>query len=95
MPSPSPSPSAPLPIATVGNPFLVQPGWRWPTLEPGYPYAAPLGMVTVALAYFALGVAIGILVKEMPRLRRWLIVLVAPGVIAAIAYLAWVLRSLA
>jgi hypothetical protein len=52
-------------------------------------------MLAVALAYFALGVAIGMLVKERPERRRWLPVLVVPGALAAVAYLLWVLRSLA
>ncbi len=52
-------------------------------------------MLAVALAYFALGVAVGALVRESPQRRRWLPVLVVPGVLAAIAYLVWVLRSLA
>lgn len=51
-------------------------------------------MLTVALAYFSLGVAVGALLKQAPRARPWLPVLVVPGVVAAIAYVAWVVQSL-
>ena len=68
---------------------------NWPTWDPGYSFSAPLGMVAVALAYFALGVAVGVVLKDRPHVRRWLAALVLPGGVAAVAYLAWVLRSLA
>jgi hypothetical protein len=59
-----------------------------------YPSASPLGMLTVAVAYFALGVAVGALVRTRPSGRRWLPILVVPGAVAAHAYLGWVIRSL-
>lgn len=62
-----------------------------PTL---YPKAAPLGMLVVALAYFSLGIAVGGLMKQSPRARRWLPVLIVPGLLGAIVFLAWVIRSL-
>ncbi len=61
---------------------------------PTYPKAAPLGMVVIALAYFSLGVAVGGFLKQSPRARRWLPVLIVPGLLGAIVFLAWVIRSL-
>jgi hypothetical protein len=63
--------------------------------RPTYPAARPLGLITVALAYFALGVAVGLVMKRTASPRRWLGILVACGAVAAIGYLAWVARSLA
>lgn len=77
----------------IEKPFVPRPAF--PAWDPGYPYSGPLGMVAVALAYFALGVAVGVLLKDTPRVRRWLTALIVPGGVAAVAYLAWVLRSLA
>jgi len=62
---------------------------------PLYPRAALLGMFAVALAYFALGVGVGVLVRPSPRWRAWLPVLMLPGVLAGLAFLLWVIRSLA
>jgi hypothetical protein len=92
MPSVSPPPSPPpLPLP----PGLVGPAGRpWPALGPQYERASPLGLLTVALAYFALGVAVGALVKQRPRGLRWLPFLVVPGAVAALAYVGWVIRSL-
>jgi hypothetical protein len=66
-----------------------------PQFLPVYPYAAPLGLIAVALAYFALGVGVGAVMKRTAAGRRWLPMLIGPGVIAAIGYLLWVARSLA
>ena len=96
MPSPSPlispSPSPATPVPTVAA--VVQPALVWPAFGPTYPKAGPVGMLVVALAYFSLGVAVGARLKQSPRGRRWLPVLVAPGVLAGIAFFAWVIRSL-
>ena len=88
MPSASPLPSQ-SPASIVGVPMK-----PWPPFGPQYPRASPLGTLTVALAYFSLGVAVGALLKQGPRGRRWLPFLVVPGVVAAIAYVAWVVQSL-
>jgi hypothetical protein len=88
MPTASPLPS-PSPVSIVG--IALKP---WPPFGPQYPRASPLGMLTVALAYFSLGVAVGALLKQSPRARPWLPFLVVPGVVAAIAYVAWVIQSL-
>lgn len=97
MPSASPliSPSATLatPVPTVAA--IVKPSLVWPAFAPTYPKAAPLGMLAVALAYFGLGVVVGALLKQSPRGRRWLPVLVVPGVLAGVAFLLWVIQSLA
>jgi hypothetical protein len=87
-PLPSPSPGLVLPdfVGVAGNP--------WPPFGPQYQRASPLGILTVALAYFALGVAVGALVKQRPRGLRWLPFLVVPGAVAALAYVGWVVRSL-
>lgn len=91
MPSPA-SPSTPTPVPTG---IILWPSTaKWPAWGPTYPSAGPLGMVTVAAAYFALGVAVGALVKTSPRARRWLPLLVAPGALAAGAYILWVLAKL-
>ena len=83
MPSPLP---APLPAPVVAAAPLASP--------PTYPAARPLGLLTVALAYFALGVAIGLVMRRSGAERRWLRMLIGPAVVAAIGYLAWVARSL-
>jgi hypothetical protein len=88
MPSASPSPT-PLPMNVVGVA-----GRSWPPFGPQYPRASPLGVLTVALAYFALGVAVGALLKQRPRGLRWLPFLGDPGAVAALAYVGWVVRSL-
>lgn len=64
-------------------------------LGPVYPHAAPLGLIAVALAYFALGVGVGVVMKSTAQRRRWLPLLLGPGAIAAIGYLWWVARTLA
>lgn len=85
VPPPSPVPSV---LATL------DPALMWPTLGPSFPKAGPIGVMVIALAYFSLGVAVGALLKHSPRARRWLPMLVIPGVVAGIAFLAWVVRSL-
>jgi hypothetical protein len=87
-PLPSPSP-LPAPLSLVGPG-----GQTWPPFGPQYPRASPLGVLTVALAYFALGVAVGALMKQRPRSLRWLPFLVVPGAVAALVYVGWVVRSL-
>ncbi len=96
MPSPTPvfSPPVPLAPATPYAMFTFPPGTVFPQLGPTYPKAGPLGLLSVALAYFAIGVAVGALVKQHPNGRRWLPVLVIPGVLAGLAYLVWVIRTL-
>ena len=59
-----------------------------------HPNAAPAGLLVIALAYFSLGVAVGALLKQSPRARRWLPLFVVPGVLAALGFVAWVMRSL-
>ena len=87
----SPAPlTAPVPVAFA----TLQPGQVWPAFGPTYPKAGPVGMLVVALAYFSLGVMVGALLKQSSRGRRWLPVLVVPGMLAAIAFFAWVIRSL-
>ena len=87
----SPAPLAsPVPAAVA----TLQPGLVWPAFGPTYPKAGPVGMLVVALAYFSLGVAVGARLKQSPRGRRWLPVLVVPGVLAGIVFFAWVIRSL-
>lgn len=66
-----------------------------PQFGPVYPHAAPLGLIAVALAYFALGVGVGVAMKSTALHRRWLPLLIGPGAIAALAYLLWVARTLA
>lgn len=96
MPSPAPvfSPPVPLAPATPNAVITLPPGAVWPKLGPTYPKAGPLGLLAVALAYFAIGVAVGALVKQRPHGLRWLPVLVIPGVLAGLAYLVWVIRTL-
>ncbi len=84
MPSPLPAPPT---TGLVLTPFAVA--------RPTYPAARPLGLITVALAYFALGVGVGLVMKRTVPQRWWLAVLVAGGAVAALGYLAWVARSLA
>lgn len=66
-----------------------------PHLRTVYPRAAPLGLIAVALAYFALGVGVGMVMKSTADRRRWLPLIIGPGAIAAIGYLVWVARTLA
>lgn len=96
MPSASPltSPGAPLATPVPRAVTTFPPGLVWPTLGPTYPKAGPLGMLVVALAYFALGVAVGALLKQSPRGQRWLPILVVPGVLVGITFFVWVIRSL-
>jgi hypothetical protein len=96
MPSPAPvlSPSVVVAPATPNAVFTLAPGMVFPKLGPTYPKAGPLGLLAVALAYFAIGVAVGALVKQRPHGRRWLPLLVVPGVLAGLAYLVWVVRTL-
>lgn len=59
------------------------------------PMPSVLGYVAVAAAYFALGVAVGALVRRLRRVRTLaLFVLVVPGVLAGLGFLAWVVYSL-
>ncbi len=96
MPSVSPSTSPPLPRASPVPSAQATLDARilWPTLGPYYPKAGPSGVLAIALAYFSLGVAVGGLMRQSPRARRWLPLLVIPGVLAGLAFLAWVIRSL-
>jgi hypothetical protein len=89
MPNASPAPPAP-PLGTI--PGMIVPA---PNLKPSYPHAGMLGLLAVALAYFALGVGVGVLMKVTAERRRWLPLLIGPGALAAIGYLVWVARSLA
>jgi hypothetical protein len=96
MPSASPPTSPGAPLATPVPQALTTfpPDLVWPTLGPTYPKAGPLGMLVVALAYFALGVAVGALLEQSARGRRWLPVLVVPGLLAGLTFFVWVIRSL-
>lgn len=91
MPIPSPA-APPLASAAAAAGTTTVPA---PQLGPVYPHAAPLGLMVVALAYFALGVGVGVVMKSTAQRRRWLPLLIGPGALAAIAYLLWVARSLA
>ena len=84
-PTPAPSPSV---LATFDVRLLQ------PSLGPSYPKAGPIGVLVIALAYFSLGVAVGALMKQSPRARRWLPVVIVPGLLGAIGFVAWVIRSL-
>jgi len=66
----------------------------WPQLGPTYPKAGLTGVLVIACAYFSLGVGVGALMRQSPRARRWLPFVVVPGVLAGIAFFAWVVRSL-
>jgi hypothetical protein len=66
----------------------------WPQLGPSFPNAGAIGVVAIAVAYFSLGVAVGALMKHSPAARRWLPVIVVPGVLAGLAFLAWVVRAI-
>jgi len=91
---PSAAPPTPVQSPVVAATATLDLRMLQPTLPPMYPKAAPLGMLVVALAYFSLGVAVGGFMKQTPRARRWLPVLVVPGLLGAIVFLAWVIRSL-
>jgi hypothetical protein len=80
---------SPAPNAAVNVP----PSGLWPTLGPTYPRAGVTGALVIALAYFSLGVAVGAFLKPSPFARRLLPFLVAPGIVAGLAFMAWVLRS--
>ncbi len=84
-PRPSPSPSV---LATFDANLLQ------PTLGPYFPKAGVVGVLVIAVAYFSLGVAVGGLLKQSERARRWLPVIVVPGLLAALGFLVWVIRSL-
>lgn len=66
----------------------------WPTLGPSFPNAGVAGVLAIAAAYFSLGVAVGALLKQSPGGRRWLPIVVVPGVLAGLGFIAWVVRSL-
>lgn len=89
MPTASPPPT---PLPAVAAPAA--PPSLWPTLGPSFPNAGVAGALAIALAYFSLGVAVGALLKQSPTGRRWLPVVVVPGVLAGLGFIAWVIRSL-
>jgi amino acid transporter len=91
-----PSAASPTPVtsAVVVATATIDLRMLQPTFPRTYPKAAPLGMLIIALAYFSLGVAVGGLMKQSSRARRWLPVLIIPGLLGAIVFLAWVIRSL-
>lgn len=72
---------------------FVLPG-NWPQPGPSYPKAGPIGLLVIALAYFSLGVGVGALTRQSPRMRRLVPFLVIPGLGLGLAFLAWVVRSL-
>ena len=84
-----PLPHAPRPAERAGDAGRAHP---WP-LGPYYPKAGPLGVLAIALAYFSLGVAVGAR-SCRPARHALLPLLVVPGVLAGLAFLAWVIRSL-
>jgi hypothetical protein len=84
-------------IATTPAPFVattVASGSAFPPPPPSYPKAGPLGMLAVAIAYFAIGVAVGALLKQSARWRPVLPFIVVPGVLAGLGFLLWVLKTL-
>ena len=85
-----PAPPAAAPIAGTA----VATNGSFPPPAPTYPKAGPLGMLAVALAYFAIGVAVGALLKQSARWRRVLPLIVVPGVLAGLGFLLWVLKTL-
>ncbi len=86
----TPPPPAVSPVPGIA----MQPPPPWPAFKPTYPKVWPAGLLVVALAYFSLGVAVGALLKHSPRARRWLPLLIVPGGLAALGFVAWVIRSL-
>ena len=89
-PASPPMPGAsPVPSSTV----VLLPPCLWPSLGPEFPNAGATGILVIALAYFSLGIAVGTMLKPSSSGRRWLPWLVAPGVVAALAFAAWVMRS--
>ena len=96
MPSPSPAPPTPVPgTSSVPSAQATFAGLDLtPVLGPVFPKAGGVGVLVIALAYFSLGVAVGALLKHTERGRRWLPILVIPGVVAAVAFFVWVIRSL-
>jgi hypothetical protein len=96
MPSAS-SPTSPAPSLVVPSPSAIatlDPNLFHPMLGPSFPKAGAIGVVVIALAYFSLGVAVGGLMKQSPRARRWLPILIVPGLLGALAFVVWVIRSL-
>jgi hypothetical protein len=87
--SPAPSASEVPSVEATFQPYILR-----PTIGPSFPKAGSIGVLVIALAYFSLGVAVGALLKQSPGGRRWLPFLVIPGVLAAIAFVAWVIRTL-
>ena len=52
-------------------------------------------LLVIAVAYFSLGVAVGGLVRRLRRVRTGLlVVLVVPGVVTGLGFLAWIVYSL-
>ncbi len=94
MPSASPALSTPVLYPSPVPTTTFDPGILIPTLGPFFPKAGAVGVLVIALAYFSLGVAVGALLKHSPRARRWLPILVIPGVVAAVVFFVWVIRSL-
>lgn len=96
MPSPLPPVSPPMPVASpVPNAAVsVLPPCLWPILGPAFPNAGATGVLAIAFAYFSLGVAVGAFLKPSSTGRRLLPFLVTPGIVAGLAFVAWVLRTL-
>lgn len=95
MPSAAPLTSTTAPLASPAPVAMTTaPTFGWPAFGPTYPKAGPVGMLVVALTYFSLGVAVGALLKQSTRGRRWLPFVVVPGLILGLVFLLWVLRTL-
>ena len=83
---------APPPVTTTGTAAAL----TRPAHSPLVPMPGFLGYVAVAVAYFALGVAVGALARRLHRFQTpVLFLLVVPGVLAGLGFLAWVVLSLA
>ena len=83
-----------LDASPANAPVIGPPPSLWPTLGPSFPRAGAIGVLAIALAYFSLGVAVGALLKPSVGGRRWLPFLVLPGLVAGLAFVAWVVQSL-
>jgi hypothetical protein len=91
------APSVALPPSLLPGGAGVAKGPAFIPAMPGPGVAVPslMAYLTIAAAYFALGVAVGALVRRLRRLQTAVLaVLVVPGVLAGLGLLAWIVYSL-
>lgn len=83
-------------LAPLAGGMLAPPAGPLTAFTPPKPVPSFLGLVAVAVLYFALGVVVG---AQARRLTRWrtttLLLLIVPGALGGIGFLIWLALSMA